>query len=101
MTKHLRHAATAVIGGAALIALGAPAITHAAPPDKDTLYVSPTGTNTNDGSSCAQATYSSIQTAVTDSIAGGRVFVCAGTYTEGVTVDKPLTLIGQNAIIDA
>jgi parallel beta-helix repeat protein len=81
--------------------LWAPAVTHAAAPDKDTLFVSPTGTNTNDGSSCAQATYSSIQTAVMSSIAGGRVVVCAGTYNESVNVDKPLTLIGQSAVVNA
>jgi parallel beta-helix repeat protein len=100
MINSFRHAATAAVGLAALALLTLPAIGNAAPANS-TNYVSPTGVNTNDNSSCAQAAFSSIQAAVTAEPSGGTVFVCAGTYAEGVTVDKPLTLIGQDAVINA
>jgi nitrous oxidase accessory protein NosD len=66
-----------------------------------TLYVAPTGVSTNDGSSCAQAAYSTIQAAVTAAAPYSTVFVCAGTYAEDVAVAQPLTLQGQNAVINA
>jgi parallel beta-helix repeat protein len=66
-----------------------------------TLFVSSTGVSTNNGNSCAQATYATIQSAVTAIAPSGTVIVCAGTYAEDVAVAQPLTLKGQNAVIDA
>jgi parallel beta-helix repeat protein len=66
-----------------------------------TLFVSSTGVSTNNGNSCAQATYATIQSAVTAIAPSGTVIVCAGTYAEDVAVTQPLTLKGQNAVIDA
>jgi len=73
----------------------------APPPVSGTLYVSPTGASTNSGTSCDQARYSTIQTAVTAAAPGSTVVVCAGSYAEDVTVGEALTLQGQNAVIDA
>ena len=66
-----------------------------------TAYVSPSAVSTNHGTSCAQATFATIQSAVTAIAANGTVVVCAGTYPEGVAVAQPLTLKGQNAVINA
>ncbi len=51
-----------------------------------TLYVSPSGSGANNDKSCASAAYSSIQSAVNASSAGGTVVVCPGTYDEQVAV---------------
>jgi parallel beta-helix repeat protein len=68
---------------------------------RSTLYVAPAGATANNGSSCSQATYSTIQSAVTAADPYTTVFVCAGTYAEDVAVAQPLTLQGQNAVINA
>jgi len=96
MFTQFRTTAVAVIGAATAVTLvGAPAVGNAVPAPGSTIYVAPHGTVSNDGSSCDQATFSSIQAAVTAAQAGSTVIVCYGTYTESVTVDKQLTLIGQ------
>lgn len=110
----LVSASTALVGGAfAATAVAAPAH-HGNPgfkygrPGNDhrrhhgnTLFVSPTGASSNSGASCAQATYSTIQSAVTAAPPYGTVIVCAGTYAEDVAIAQPLTLQGQNAFINA
>jgi parallel beta-helix repeat protein len=102
MFIRFRPAAVAVIGAAtALMVVGAPAIGNAVPPPGSTLYVSPTGVVSNNGTSCDQATFTSIEAAVTAAEAGSTVIACAGEYVESVTVDKQLTLVGQGAHIDA
>src|SRR5205807_1992526 len=45
--------------------------------------------------------YATIQAAVNAAAAGATVIVDAGTYAERVTVDKPLTLEGARAGVDA
>ncbi len=50
---------------------------------------------------CAKTPYSTIMSAVTAANPGATVVVCPGTYTEDVVVAKALTLIGENATIDA
>ena len=64
-----------------------------------TLFVSPTADSSNDGSSCDQATFSTIQSAVDAADPGDTVFVCAGTYAEDVVVSTPLSLVGEDATI--
>jgi parallel beta-helix repeat protein len=66
-----------------------------------TLFVSPTGAPANTGTSCTQAAYSTIQSAVAGAAPGGTVVVCAGTYAEDVAIAQPLTLQGKNAVINA
>jgi len=53
------------------------------------------------GAGCGNAAYSTIGSAVAAASAGDTVKVCPGTYPEDVVVDKTLTLIGQDATIDA
>jgi pectin methylesterase-like acyl-CoA thioesterase len=40
--------------------------------------------------------HSTIQAAVTAASAGDTINVCAGTYTENVSIDKRLTILGPN-----
>jgi hypothetical protein len=66
-----------------------------------TLFVSPSGSVGSAGGDCGSATFSSISAAVAAAPPWGTVVVCAGTYYEDVFVHKPLTLVGENATINA
>ncbi|MFN9953581.1 MAG: hypothetical protein ACK55I_10800, partial [bacterium] len=46
-------------------------------------------------------TYSTIQAAITAASAGDVIDVCAGTFSENIVVNKPLTLRGANAGVKA
>jgi hypothetical protein len=50
-------------------------------------------------SSSCNAQYSTIQAGVDAVTPGGTVRVCSGTYPEQVTIAKPLTLRGENAVV--
>jgi parallel beta helix pectate lyase-like protein len=100
MQKITKAAVVAAAGGVVL-ALGTPAGHAVVLPSSAVLYVSPTGVGTNDGTSCAQATFSSLQAAVDAALEGGTVVGCAGTYQESVTINTQITFTGQGAIIDA
>lgn len=69
---------------------------------ESTVYVSPSGSSAKHDHSCGDARFSSVQAAV-DAVANhGTVYVCAGTYTESVTISKPLHLAGKShSVIDA
>ncbi len=43
---------------------------------------------------CSSAAYTTIQAGVNAASSGATIYVCAGTYTENVTIDEPLTLDG-------
>lgn len=99
-------ACTAVAGGAFATSAVAHGGRHSRgnwhhQPAPASLYVSPTGASANSDSSCTQAGYSTIQSAVTAAAPSSTVIVCAGTYAEDVTVAKALTLRGEEAVIDA
>jgi len=66
-----------------------------------TLYVSPSGSSSQSGQSCATAKYSTISSAVAAAPAGDTVVACKGTYTEEVVIAKSLKLLGKSAKIDA
>ena len=93
----------ATVSAVTLVSLAAAAATPTAfgsnPPG--TLYVSPTGSPSAAGTSCGTATFSHIGAAVAAAPSGGTIVVCPGTYTEDVLINKPLTLLGGNATIDA
>ena len=57
----------------------------------DAIFVSPDASSSNSGWSCDDATFTSINAAVTAAPAGGTVVVCEGTYKEDVLVNKALT----------
>jgi nitrous oxidase accessory protein NosD len=100
----MRHALTWLAAGGALgLPLLAPGIanaaTHSAP---GTVYVSPTGKAGAPDRSCGSAAFGSVQAAVNAVAAHGTVITCAGTYNEGVTVTKSMTLTGRpGAVINA
>lgn len=97
-------AASAVFAGAALATTAVAAGGHHPHHPKHVsgrLFVSAAGTSTNSGASCAQARYSTIQSAVTAATPSSTVVVCGGTYAEDVAVSKALTLVGHDAVIDA
>ena len=50
---------------------------------------------------CGNAPYSTIGAALAAANPGATVVVCPGTYTEDAVITKPVTLIGQNATINA
>jgi Right handed beta helix region len=64
------------------------------------LFVSPAGQIGSADRSCETAAFSSVQSAVNAAPAHGTVVVCAGTYTEDVIVSAPLTLVGEQAVIN-
>ncbi|MBA3766375.1 MAG: thrombospondin type 3 repeat-containing protein [Acidobacteria bacterium] len=55
----------------------------------------------DDNGACPGATYFTIQSAVNAAAPGDTIQVCAGTYTETVTVNKTLTLLGAQNGVDA
>jgi parallel beta-helix repeat protein len=100
MARHTRSGCVIVAAAAAALATSGPAAQADPPPT--TTYVSPTGTPSALDSSCATAGFSTVQSAVDATAAGGIVIVCNGTYAESVTVTSQLTLQGQpGAIINA
>lgn len=69
--------------------------------DAGALYVSPVGGTDNGGGSCADAQYSTIQSAVDAAPQGATIIVCTGSYDEDVVISTPLTLRGRGAVIAA
>src|SRR5687767_1735887 len=55
----------------------------------------------DDDGTCPGAAYSTIQSAVNAAAPGDTIQVCAGMYTETVTVNKTLTLLGAQYGVDA
>jgi hypothetical protein len=64
------------------------------------LFVSPSGSADNSGSSCRSANYSTIQSAVDAASPGATIVVCAGSYTEDVVVSNPVSLRGRSAVLN-
>ncbi len=93
-----------VVGGVAVAVGPASADTGAPGPAGHALYVSHQAADHDgdqDGSGCDDAQYRTIVGAVTAAHPGDTVVVCPGTYGQDVVVNKPLTLIGHDATIDA
>lgn len=61
-----------------------------------TFYVSTSGNNANDGLSAINA-FQTISHAINIASSGDVIEISAGTFNEKVTLDKSLTLIGENA----
>jgi parallel beta-helix repeat protein len=66
-----------------------------------TLYASPTAVPGGAGTSCDTAVFTTISDAVAAASAGDTVVACPGTYTEDVVITIPLTLMGEQATINA
>ena len=87
----------ALMAGAAGVLV--PALTaHANPPVPPPAGALVTGTA---GPDCPSPTYSTIQAAINGASAGATIYVCAGTYNESPTINKPLTLDGAQYDVDA
>jgi nitrous oxidase accessory protein NosD len=92
------------LGSLAAIALSATAVvavTAASASAAATLYVNGSIAPRHDDTSCTSASYTTIGAAVTAAAPGSKIVVCAGTYHEDVTVSKPLTIVGQQATVNA
>jgi parallel beta-helix repeat protein len=64
-------------------------------------YVSPHGSSRNAGNSCRTARFTSINAAIAAVRSHGTVIVCRGIYHTQAVIKKPLTLIGERAVINA
>jgi Protein of unknown function (DUF1565) len=82
------------------VALAGTASADTASHGRHVLYVSQRAKPWNKDRSCGSAAFRTIGSAVAAAPAGGTVIVCRGTYHEQVVISKPLSLVGQKAIID-
>jgi Periplasmic copper-binding protein (NosD) len=64
------------------------------------LYVSRHASPWGSDRSCRSARFRTIQSAVNAASPGSTVVVCPGTYHEQVVINKPLSLVGEQATID-
>ena len=87
----LRSARCSWLGAiAALVAvLATPALAQAAKP---TQWVAPGAANAGPGTSCAEPGYSTIQAAIGAAGRGATIQICPGTYSEQLSITKPLKL---------
>ncbi len=74
---------------------------HKAMTPTPTVFVNGSVLSGYDDEPCAMAHFTTIDAAVAAVKAGTHIVVCPGTYDEGVLIDKPLTLTGVHAVIDA
>jgi parallel beta-helix repeat protein len=107
-SRRVLSGTAALVAGAAAatLALAAPvmAATTATTPASAarTLYVAPHGHKGARDNGCTSAAFATIRAGVSAAPAGSTVVVCAGTYAEGVTLAKKLSLVGSgHAMIDA
>jgi hypothetical protein len=102
-------AAGILVGSATGIGVAGPVIAAPPPPPlppngpHPTLFVSPTGSPANSGTSCSTASYSSIDAALQAASPGDTVYVCPGTYDEQVSISTSqvtLTGSGTSSVIE-
>jgi len=93
------------LGATALSIIGlgclTPAVASAWSHKPPTLFVNGSILSGYGHNQCSTAAYTTIDEAVTAAAPGSRIVVCPGTYNEGVQIEKPLALIGLDAVIDA
>jgi len=66
-----------------------PALAQAAKP---TVWVAPGAANAGNGSSCVEPGYSTIQAAIGAAASGATIQICPGSYSEQLSITKPLKL---------
>ena len=81
--------------GSLVLGIGAASAGTPVPPPAGAIVVGTAGTY------CPSPAYSTIQSAVTAASPGATIYVCAGTYAESPTIDKPLVLLGAQYDVDA
>jgi len=89
--------AVAVLGGVSIAVVPA-MVASANPPVPPPTGAIVAGTA---GPSCPSPSYSTIQSAINAAPMGATIYVCAGTYNESPTINKPLTLDGAQYDVDA
>jgi parallel beta-helix repeat protein len=89
---------TSFIGLTAAAAAASPSLGGFPPGPRSALYVA-AGAPAGHGFGCSNAEFSTISAAVTAASPGATIIVCPGTYTEDVTVEKPLTIEGFSATV--
>jgi parallel beta-helix repeat protein len=94
-------AAVAALLGSAATASAATSGTATVSPAWTRAYVSPHGSSHNANASCRSARFRSINAAIAWVRSSGTVIVCRGTYHTQAVIRKPLTLIGEHAVINA
>ena len=89
---------------AVLVAIAILPMTASAAPPK-TLWVSPPAvvhalavTNAAADTSCATASYNTIQSAINVAPVGATINICAGTYTEQLTITQSVSLVAVGAV---
>ena len=88
--------------GSLLTAAGASARPlHATLTPTPTVFVNGSVLSGYGNQPCAMAHFTTIDEAVAAVKPGTHIVVCPGTYDEGVVINKPLTLTGLHAVIDA
>jgi parallel beta-helix repeat protein len=104
---------TLFIGVTAVAAAASPSPGGFSPGPQSTLYVAPgaaasptptvsngiAGFGSGHGFGCSSAEFSTISAAVAAANPGATIIVCPGTYTEDVTIEKPLTIVGSAATV--
>lgn len=96
MRRHLAIlAAISAIGVASLVALPS-TVAGAAGGGLWVSNVAPVGAAP--GSSCTNPGYSSIQSAINAASSGATIHVCAGTYTEQLTITKAVSLVAVGSV---
>ena len=99
MTKLMKFATSialcaGVLVGASLSISSAAGAATTAPPAGATIVGA-------SSPSCHAPSFSTIQAAITAASAGATIYVCAGTYNESLSINKPLILLGAEYQSDA
>jgi parallel beta-helix repeat protein len=96
--KWVRIVLGAVVLGAGAGVVLPTLVARANPPVPPPAGAIVTGTS---GPTCPSPTYATIQSAINAAPAGATIYVCAGTYNESPTINKPLILDGAQYDVDA
>jgi parallel beta-helix repeat protein len=98
MRRILKLSLSAALSGGALTgaAVASPAVAGAsvvAPPGGAIIVGTASAT-------CVSPSYATIQPAISAASPGATIYVCAGTYSQSVSINKPLTLLGAQYGVD-
>jgi parallel beta-helix repeat protein len=98
MTRRNAKRSASLCGRIGACAVAAIAIAIAAPSMASamgTVWVSPSPVSSPPGSGCSSPGFNAIQAAITASSAKKTIHVCAGTYTEQVSIEKQDAVVGE------
>ncbi len=90
LSKSSRYSSVGIIV-AVMALLCMPVVAQAA--TKSTLWVAPGAAGPGPGASCADAGYASVQAAIDAAAKGDTIEICAGTYSEQLSITTPVNLV--------